>query len=135
MKIKLMLSRVKQQNAFTMIEVLAAMMLFGLIAAGIAPAFIDFTKHNTAVDLRTEALAAAQQKLDELRFDNPQSMPTSGTTGPETYVVNSRTFEINTTYCENAAFCPTNNTRHIKVEVLYNDQELVQVETVYTALR
>ncbi len=135
MKAPMKRSKNYSEAGFTLIEVLAALALFGLIAAGVTPAFINFTKFNSEMDMRSEALAAAQWKLDELRFESPQDMPTGGVFGPENYVINNRTFEVVTTYCENGGYCPTNNTRHIKVEVSYDDKELVQIETVYTMLR
>ena len=118
-----------------MIEVLVAMSLLLIVSAGVAPAFTNFMKFDSAAQLKTEAMAAAQRKLDRLRLENPNDMPTSGASSPETYTVNDRDFDVVTTYCERAQFCGTNNSRHIKVEVSYDSSELFQVETVFTKLR
>lgn len=123
------------QAGFTLIEVMVALMLYGIISAGMMPVFSDLLKHNTESALKTQAMAAAQQKLDELRVENPQDMPNSGTSAAEIVNIDGREFSVYTTYCSIASFCSSINNRHIHVEAHYNGSMRFEVDTVFTTLR
>jgi len=122
-------------RGFSMIEVMVALSIFGLVSAAVGPSFSMFMKHNTDALIKTKALAAAQQKLDQLRLNNPQSLPSSGRIGPETFTIDGKNFSVYTSYCVTSAYCNTANNRDIKVEAYYNNVKRYEVETVYTALR
>ena len=123
------------EHGFTLLEVMVSLMLFGIVSAGIMPVFSDFIKHNSSSNLKTQAMAAAQHKLDDLRLQNPQDMPSSGTQGPEVFDVGARSFQVYTTYCAISSFCGTNNNRHLRVEAYYDGQKQFGVDTVFTTLR
>ncbi len=122
-------------KGFTMMEVMVSLSLFGIVSAGLMPAFTSFMKFNTQAHLKTQAYTAAQQKLDQLRLSSPQHMPTSGTQGPEDFAFGDRTFQIYTTYCPVNTFCTSNNNRHIRVEAFYLGEQKAEIDTVYTSLR
>jgi len=124
----------KNRQGFTLIEVMASMTILLIVSAGVAPAFTNFMRFNTSSQLKTEAMAAASRKLDELRLQNPQDMPTSGSTN-DLFTVGNRDFDVETTFCERDTFCSTNNSRHLKVVISYDSKEVFEVETVYTMLR
>ncbi|MCB0310172.1 MAG: type II secretion system protein [Bdellovibrionales bacterium] len=117
-----------------MIEVLVSLGLFGIVSAGITPAFTNYLKLNTKNQLKTEAMAVAQQKLDELRLQKPDDMPSSGNSS-ENLAVGSRNFAVTTYYCENGIYCVSEKMRHLKIEVAYNAEILLDVESVFTSLR
>ncbi len=122
-------------KGFSLLEVLFALAIFSIVLAGMPNFFITQTKLNMRSQIRTEALAAAKQRLDFLRLQDPSALPSSGDEGPETIDVNGRDFEVTTYYCEEPSFCSSVNNRHIRVSVVYRDEERYDVETVFTKLR
>ena len=113
---------------------LISILIFGVVLAGAGPAFILHSKLNTFAELRSSAEAAAQVKLDSLRFTDPQDLPNSGQTGPEDITVGSHTYQVTTKYCSPNTYCTT-NTRQIKVSISYKNETQYEVETVFTKLR
>jgi prepilin-type N-terminal cleavage/methylation domain-containing protein len=131
------MSRLKINNSkgFSLIEVMASLSIFAIVMAGAVPAFILNLKYNTLSELRSSAAIAAQLKLGQLRFEDPQDMPSSGTSASEDVEVGSKTFQVTTSYCANATYCTTINNRHITVNVSYHGNEQYSVQTVFTKLR
>lgn len=121
-------------RGFTLIEVMIAVAIFGLVIAGMAPAFAAHIRFNTESELRSNAIAAAQHTLDELRFEDVTSMPSSGSVGPTNVVVGDKTFQVVRTFCGTASYCTSNRIRHIRVEVSYRERVIYGIETVYTDL-
>lgn len=119
---------------FTIIEVLAALSIFGVIAVFLAPIFSSHFRHNTRSELRSGAVAAAQQILDEYRQQMISSLPTGGSED-RNVTVGGRQFAATVTFCTRAEYCALSSTRHIKVQVKQNTDQLYEVETVYTELR
>lgn len=118
-----------------MIEVMVALGLLAIVVAGTAPAFSIYLKQNHRAEIGTGAMEAAQYKLDQLRAIDPATLPSSGSTSAENIDAGSRTYSVITRYCQNASFCPSANTRHVRVEISYRSQNVLNVETVYTKLR
>ena len=125
----------KQEEGFTLLEVLFALVMFAIVLIGAAPAFVYQAQINTQSELKSIAAVVAQQRLDELRFLPIGSIPASGTEGPTDIMIDGRTFSVVTSYCENAAYCDSANNRHITVNVSYNGEEKYEVQTVYTRLQ
>ncbi len=122
------------RRGFTMIEVLVALSLFGIITAGITSVFVNHLKYNSVAGQRTGAIDAAQQQLDNLRKDDPTTMPVTGNT-TSSIVIGTRTYSVVTKYCTVSSYCSSVNQRHLRVEVSYIGTLLYVVETVYTKLR
>lgn len=122
------------QRGFSLLECLVALAILGMILAGVVPAFFHYMDVNTRNELRTGAIAAAQEQMELTRGVDPQSMPSSGSAGPVFIDVGGREFEVLTTYCANAGYCGT-DTRHVVVEVSFGGNTLYRTETVYTRLR
>jgi len=123
------------KKGFTLLEVVFSLALFGLTISALSPAFLSYLEYISDSELRTEAVAAAQQVLDDLRFEEPPDMPLSGSDDAVDITIGDHTFEVVVTYCAEASFCVSNNTRHLSVDVTYFDREMYHVETVYTQLR
>jgi prepilin-type N-terminal cleavage/methylation domain-containing protein len=122
-----------KEAGFTMIEVLVAMVIFAVFAATMTTTFSAHIRRNYESAVRTGATLAAQQVLDSYRLEDITAIPTSGTAST-TRTIGSREFEVDTSFCGNAAFCSTNN-RHLTVAVSFRGEDLYEVETVFTQLR
>jgi type II secretory pathway pseudopilin PulG len=118
----------------TLVESLVAVALVGVAVAAILPAFVGLQDVNTRDEQRSEALAVAQQVLEELRRDNPADLPDSGASAVQTIAVDGRDYEVLVRYCSTAAYCAADR-RHLLVEVSYGGREIVAIESVYTRLR
>ena len=119
---------------FTLVEVMVALGIFGIVIAQIVPSFAAHMRYNSIGERRTQAMAAAQHLLDHVRFMDPQTLPSSGTTtSPVT--IDSRVYSVVTTYCERAEFCMSPASRHLKVTVNYQGQVQYETETVYTRMQ
>jgi hypothetical protein len=92
---------------------------------------------NTRNEIRTEAVGLVQGRMERLRLEDPDAMPTGGAPDSATVVLGERRYEIKTFYCLDSAFCPPANpgSRHLTVEVFLDGKRIYDVETVYTQLR
>ena len=125
----------RSERGFTILEVLVALSLMAIVAAGLVPAFTTFLKFNTRAEIKSEALSAAQQVLDELRLVDPATMPSSGSDPAVNITLGSRTYQVIVDYCVDASLC-TSTTRQLVLEVFDNNAESVySTQTVYTKLR
>jgi prepilin-type N-terminal cleavage/methylation domain-containing protein len=122
------------QRGFTLLEGLLALAILGIALAGILPAFFGYMHVNTRNEVRTGAVAAAQQQMEALRFADPSTMPSSGSTGPSYVAIEKREYELVSRYCIRSEFCSTNS-RHVLVEVGYGGNVVYQTESVFTKLR
>lgn len=123
------------QKGFTLLEVMITMVIFGIVAASMASAFAAQAWFNTRSESRSEAVAAAQQVLDQLRFEDPASLPESGSDDPVDVTVGNHTYQVVVSYCTVPSFCTTANNRHIQVDVSYYDTVRYSVQTVFTRLQ
>ncbi|MBX7138176.1 MAG: type II secretion system GspH family protein [Oligoflexia bacterium] len=121
---------------FTLIEVMVALSIFGIVAAGVAPAFTNFIRFSNDSQLKTQGMQAAEQKLDQLRYVDPASLPNSAASPTDEIItVSSRNFNIHTVFCSQASYCVGGRTRHVVVTASYSGQEVFELETVFTTLR
>jgi len=125
----------RNNNGFTLIEVMISLLIFTVVLGGMAPAFVAQLKHNTNSAIRTEAIAAAQIVIDQLRVKDPATLPASGTGTAVATTVGNHSFTVTPSYCETATYCTTINNRHITVRVTYNNEEVFKTQTVFTQLR
>ena len=123
-----------RSSGFTLMEILFALALFGLCSSALFPAFIEHIRFNNFSEVRSASYAAAQVVLDELRLQDPALMPESGTLDPVAVPIGSRTFSVTVSYCEDETYCAA-ETRHLTVRVAYRNEQIYEVETVYTRLR
>ncbi len=125
----------RKENGFTLLEVMIALMIFSIVMGGMVPAFIAQLRQNTLGEIRTEAIAAGQIVIDQLRILDPASLPSSGSDSPRSVTVGTRTYSVIVSYCENATYCATVNNRHITARVSFNNVEYFETQTVFTQLR
>ena len=122
------------ERGFTLLEGLLALAILGIALAGILPAFFGYMNVNTRNEVRTGAVAAAQEQMEALRFADPSALPTSGATGPSYIGIDDREYELVSRYCIRPEYC-TANTRHVLVEVGFGGNVIYQTESVFTKLR
>lgn len=131
-----MMKRLAAPNAgFTLLEVLVSMVIFSIASAAMAQSFLTHLTMNNRSERRSEAIASAQQVLDQIRTEDPTSLPASGSASPVTVTMGPRTYTVTATYCGDNTFCTSNNIRHIGIEVAYRNTVIYEVETVYSQLR
>lgn len=121
------------QQGFTLLEVLVSMLIFLIVSASMATSFVSHLKRNNDTEVRSGAVTVAQLRLDALRLVDPPTLPSSGSE-VTTEESGGRTFNIETSYCEDPTYCTTNS-RSIIVRVSYAGSQVFQTETVYTRLR
>jgi len=124
----------KKQEAFTLVEVMVAMSIFLIVTSMMMPAFTMHLKVNTNSEIRNGAIAVGQQMLDGIRSQDPGTLPSSGTSALVNYNGGERTYQGQYTYCAISSYCTTRS-RHLKVRVLYKNQEVFNAETVFTRLK
>lgn len=123
------------QSGFTLLETVVALALFLIMIAGFSQAVASQVTHGKRNELRSKAVMAAQYFLDDLRSQDPATLPTSGTGTPAYMIIEGGYFTVTPTYCANSTFCSSSNIRHITAEVEYLGETLYTVETVFTRLR
>lgn len=129
------------EQGFSLVESLAALVILVTVLGFAAPLFMDQRFSNIKSEIRTGAVAASQQILEQTRVDpnlfNPFINPPIPRSDPPrtiSSVTGGHTYEATVHYCENSSFCAT-NTRHIRVEIKSNGRTVYNVETVYTQLQ
>lgn len=119
------------ERGFGMIEAVIALTLLGVILASMVPAMIHYMQINTRAEIRTGAVAVAQQELDALRA--VETWPTSGSQRSVT-VGNA----VYTATLSHKPFCDAGGcyagARLVHMEITHEGRSLYEVETVYTEL-
>ncbi len=121
-------------RGFTLIELMFSLLLFGVTASAVTYGFRAMSQQNTQSEVRSGAIGAAQQVLDELRLTDPISLPTNGSTS-QNITYGARTYTVTTSYCALASYCTSSSIRQIRLGVSYNGQTRYQVDTVFCQLR
>lgn len=111
----------------SLIEALVAMAVLTILIIAVLPSFTNNARVNNSSELRTGAVAAAQQTLDQLR----------GQWGswPASMTIDSgiRTYDVTITVC--AAGSPdcftTTDANHVRLEVDYQGETYYEIETVF----
>ncbi len=124
-----------KQRGFTLLEVMISLFIFSIVLTGMSRAFIQNIRANTSTQIRTEAIGAAQQVLDNVRLQDISALPTSGSSAPQSVVVGNHTYTVVIKYCLDVTMCALTSTRHLTVDVDYNSERVFETETVFTQLR
>jgi prepilin-type N-terminal cleavage/methylation domain-containing protein len=125
---------IQGERGVSLVEVLLALLILGIVLAGMVPSFLAFLDVNTRNEERTGAVQAAQTVLESLRLADPAMLPSGGASQPQPIRVGERTYQVVTRYCVVSAFCDSDS-RHLAVEVLHEGNLLYSAETVFTQLR
>lgn len=121
-------------QGFTLVELLVAMVIFGIVMAYSISALTTNLQFNRRTELRGEAIAVTRQLLEGLRRSSITSLPATRTVQTSNVTYNGRTYNVNTTYCADTTYC-AGSARQVRVEVSYGSSSLYSAETVFTALQ
>ncbi|MBL7662155.1 type II secretion system protein [bacterium] len=124
----------RSQHGTSLIEVMVSLSIMSIVMGTMTPAYVKFMKLNNYGETYAGAVAAAQKKLDNLRFLNPSTLPTTGSTGPEAINAGERSYQVTTFYCRDNSLCTSTEVRHLTVEVTYKNELLFTASTVYARL-
>jgi len=122
------------QKGFSLVESLCALAILGIALIGVVPTSFVLVNVDTLSEQRSNAVAAAQQVLEELRQASPSSLPSSGSSAIQRVSVGQHDYEVTAHYCTNPSFCSA-DMRHIVLEVSFGGRNVYIVETVYTRLQ
>lgn len=118
-------------SGFTLIEALVALAILGVVLGSLLPAIARSVQVNTQSEIRTGAVAAAQQELDNLRASS--QWPASGT--ERSVESGATTYDVTINY---SAYCQGGDcfdgAREVTVEVRHHGEFIYDVTTVYTLL-
>ena len=123
------------EKGFTMLEIMVALTIFGIVAAGMAQAYVLQLHTNNASEVRSQAIQAAQRVLDDIRTKDITQLPSSGNAAPQTILVNNRSFIVKIQYCPpTTAYCSTAQ-RFLRSKVFYKNKQVYAIDTVFAQLR
>ncbi|NMC64061.1 MAG: hypothetical protein GYA55_12935 [SAR324 cluster bacterium] len=123
------------QKAFTLIELLVSLLLFEVVAAVSVAEVASYLKSSRENQLRTEAAAAAQIVLEELRASDPASLPKSGSSEVQNITVGEHIFQVVLSYCVKPEFCTGGSIRQIHVSVSLKSRIWYEVDSAFVQLR
>lgn len=122
------------QRGVSLMECLVSMALFLIVTVGIAGGSASFMKQNTTNEQKGGAIAATQQAFDKVRFQDPSTLPMTGTVS-STVAVGGRNYDVRLSYCETSSYCSSLSLRHVTARTYFKNVKLYQVETVYAQLK
>lgn len=122
------------QQGFSLVELLGALAVLGIIVGVMLTAIIGNTQLNTRTEQNAQATVAAQQVLDDARTSDPSSMPLSGAKAAETVNVGGRDYKVTLRYCVSTPNYCSGNARQIQAKVEYGGKNIFTVETVFTSV-
>ena len=119
------------ERGFGLIEAVIALVLLGVMLTSMIPAMTHYMQINSRAEIRTGAVAVAQQELDALRA--VQTWPTSGS--QRSVTIGNAVYIATLTYEQ---FCDADGcydgARRVRMEVAHDGRSLYGVETVFTEL-
>ena len=125
------MTKIAVRPGFSLVEAIVALVFLAVVLTALVPAFASNMRVNTVNEIRTGAVAVAQQEVDNLRaIDTWPASPIvrNVTTGIGTY--ESRlTYQP---YCDGVTCFA--GARDVTVEVRHNGRLYYRVQTVFTSL-
>ena len=123
-------------KGFSLLEVLVSVSLLGVITSTFTAGTMMMTRMVTDAEAKSKGILAAQQVLDEMRILAPSELPSTHISdSPINVIVEGTTYSVLRTYCAVSTYCPPTSsaeTRHIKITVSKDNEQVYEVETVFT---
>ena len=127
------MSRRPSEGGYSLIEALVALVLLAAVLVFTLGALSSFKVATSLMETRGNAAIAARARMEQVRFTDPATLPTSGS-DTMLSTVGAHVFTVETRYCINTAYCD-DNTRHVVVNVQEDGQDVFETESVFTQLR
>ena len=127
----------KTQDGFTVVEVLAALAICSIVASAAASATLFHLRANNRAEVKSEAIIATEQVLDELRVDDPSTFPVTGSDPTRNVTIGNRIYAVVISYCSgaSAAYCTSNNIRAVHATTRLHGTVQHEIDTIFTQLR
>ena len=130
----------KRSGGLTIVEAVIALAVIGVALAAIVPVFTNYAGVNQRSDVRTGAVAAAQEVLESLRQQDFSSWPANGAV--VTAGSGGRDYGVVVNYClqgqdgvkPDAPCLSEGQIRHVLLEAKYGGEVRYELETAYTAV-
>ncbi|HMO02256.1 MAG TPA: type II secretion system protein [Oligoflexia bacterium] len=118
------------QKGFTLIEIMAALFILGLIAAAVALGVQTMTKLNYRATVKSGAIWAVVKTLENARGLEPHSI----SSGTENVTLNGITYSVERIVCPAATaalYCNTMDMWELQIRALYQGEEMYSLSTIY----
>lgn len=122
------------ERGFTVLEAILAMSILAIALVGVLPSFGTMLDANTLSETRSDAVAAAQLVVEDLRRQDMTELPSTGSSPVFFIELGSREFEGRIHYCPDPTYC-TPGSRFLVVEIFFGGRTVYRVETVFTQLQ
>jgi prepilin-type N-terminal cleavage/methylation domain-containing protein len=126
--------RAAQEAGFTLVETMVALGVMSMVMLIMSSSFLTNLRSNLNMQIRYEAIQAAQRVLDDARFGDPSLLPATGSV-TQNVTIGTRTYTVTTTYCKLATFCISTDIRHLTFDVDYKSQRIYETDTAFSKLR
>ena len=126
------MSRRNQQGS-SLIEALIAVAILATALVSTFGTLTSFSTVNGRNQTRSNAAFAARAVIEELRYTDPETMPSTGSQ-TTSVTVGQNDFVVTVAYCTTSSYC-SERTRHISVSISEDGQVVFSTETVFTQLR
>ncbi len=120
---------IHDSRGFTLVELLAAMSILAILLMGVTITSMGNLRSNRNMELRYEAIQAAQTVIDDIRFTD---ISTLGSAIHRDVQIGPRSYDVDVTFCEKSEFCLSDEIRHIAVNVSLDTKQIYQTDTVFT---
>ncbi len=118
----------------SLLEVLIALLVISLVLSFAINGLLGNASVNNRSEVSSGAATAVRRVLDRTRASDPVTLPTSGTSAPESVMVGSRTYTVYTDYCVQPEYC-TGSARSLRVRARFGASgDLVSTDTVFTSV-
>jgi len=133
-----------KEEGFSLIEAIAALLIFTISFAVTGPLFFNQTKSNINNEIKTGAVSLSQILLDDLRLKKALTLGEFNgekeSLGKDYKYKRFICSEQPVVNSDNSVNCPTeadesNPIRHVLFQIKYNENTIYTVETIYTELR
>lgn len=125
--------RSSSRAGISLVEAVIAIVIVGIVLAGVVPALVSNLRVNTDSEVRTGAVAAAQTVLDRFRVRPKSAWEASGST--VSVVSHGRSYDVAVVrqpFCQDGTCL--DGAELIELEVSHGGRTRYTVSTVFTAL-
>ena len=121
---------------FSLVEVLVSLSIFSIAGVAFASSIMTNQGFNRLSSERTGAQFAVEQIVDDLRVQDPTTLPAHGTDAVRHVTIGTKTYDVYVTYCSLGSYCSSSATvRTIHCEARLKGVTRYVVDTVFAQLK